>query len=230
MLTEAPSSFAVVVPTCQEATTIECCLSAVAAAAGSRQVDVVVSDSGCDDTAAVAAAMGARVIVGPRGRGGQLQRGAMAARGEVLLFLHADTLLPANAFELIEQVLGRPEVVGGAFRLAFDAPEFRYRVAAGLANVRAQVLARPWGDQAQFCRRTAFERCGGFPDWPFLEDVELVARLRCVGRLVLLPAAVVTSARRYRRGGLLANTLRNQLILVFFALGVSPQRLQRLYW
>lgn len=229
MATTAPS-FAVVVPTCGEAATIERCLQAVRAAAGPWEVDIVVSDSGCDETASIAATMGARVIVGPRGRGGQLQRGATTARGEVLLFLHADTLLPTNAFELIAAALARPEVVGGAFRLTFDAPAFRYRLAAGLANLRAAALGRPWGDQAQFCRRRTFEQCGGFPDWPFLEDVELVARLRRLGRVVVLPEAVVTSARRYRRGGLLANAGRNQLILLLFAIGVSPRRLQRLYW
>lgn len=221
----------VVVPTYQEANAIGLCLEAVVRAGDGRPFEVIVSDGGSTDaTTAIAAAAGARVVGGARGRGGQLQRGAQLARGEVLLFLHADTLLPPQAFSSIAEVLERPGVVGGAFRLAFDDPGGRFRLAAAFANVRARVFGRPWGDQAQFCRRTTFEECGGFPDWPFLEDVEFAARLRKLGRLALLPTPVVTSARRYRHGGVIANALRNQLILGLFALGVPPRRLQRLYW
>lgn len=193
-------------------------------------VDVIVVDGGSDDgTPELARQAGATVIASPPGRGGQQNRGAQAAAGDVFLFLHADNRLAAAAGEQMAAALADPAVQAGVFWQRIDEPGWGYRLIEYGNALRARWLGTPFGDQGLFVRREAFESCGGFPNVPLLEDVYLARRLRRLGRFALLPGPLQVSGRRWRRRGIVRQTLRNWLILLLAALGVSPQRLTRLY-
>ncbi|KHK01114.1 TIGR04283 family arsenosugar biosynthesis glycosyltransferase [Desulfovibrio sp. TomC] len=168
-------------------------------------------------------------LTSPPGRGRQQNAGAALASGEYLLFLHADTRLPAGAFEAAAALLeGRAEL--GAFSLAIRSDNVLLRLIAAAATWRSRLFSLPYGDQALFLRRDLFEAMGGFADIPIMEDVELVRALRRAGgRVAVSPRCVTTSARRWRAGGILATSLRNLALLFFFSLGVSPHRLARHY-
>jgi uncharacterized protein len=216
---------AIVVPTLDEEDTVRRHLPAALAVAD----EVIVADGGSvDNTVAVARALGAQVVEGPAGRGGQLNRGAAAATADVLLFLHADTTLPARGVERIRAAVaaGAP---GGAFYLRFDVDRPTQRLGARLINWRTRRLRVPLGDQAQFVTRETFDRLGGFRDWPILEDLDLALRLRRLPGFTLIAEPVTTGARRFVEQGAVRTVATNWLIWLLFLCGVSPQRLARLY-
>lgn len=216
---------AVVVPTLDEADNLRRLLPELVPAFD----EVVVSDGGsADGSAEVARALGARVVVGPAGRGGQLRRGADASTGDALLFLHADTRLPPGAPELVRRALAAG-AVGGAFLLRFDRRPPLLALGEKLIAWRTRWTRLPLGDQAQFVTRAAYDALGGYRDWPLLEDLDFARRLKRHGRVALVDAPVTTAARRYQRAGIVATIARNWLIWVLFACGVSPRRLARLY-
>jgi len=216
----------VVVPTLNEAAVLGRTLAGLPAGF----CEVVVADGGSTDaTVEIARAHGARVTSAPAGRGPQMNAGARAARGDVLVFLHADTALPADAAARIAAALADPGTVGGAFRLGIDSPDPRLRLIARAANLRTRLTGVPYGDQALFVRRTAFAAAGGFPDVPIMEDVALGRLLKGLGRVVLVPARVCTSARRWEREGVVRTTLRNTALISLYLLGVPPVRLARWY-
>lgn len=164
----------------------------------------------------------------PRGRGPQMNAGAAAADRDVLLFLHADCLLPAEAGAQLAAVLSDPATVGGAFRVRFpeaSAPSL-HRLAR-LINFRSRLVSEATGDQAIFMRRTAFEAAGGFPEWPLFEDMALVTKLKRQGRFRVLPAAVTISPRRWEAHGVWRASLLMCLLYVGYKLGVSPKTLKR---
>ncbi len=223
-------TLSVVVPVLDEARRLGRQLAALGAVAGVDEI-LVVDGGSRDDTVAIArGAPGVRVLAAPRGRGHQMNAGARAARGDVLLFLHADAALPPDAARLIARALDDPRVVAGAFRLHTVAEDGGRWLAPllRLADVRSRVTRLPYGDQAVFVRRAAFERVGGFPDQPLMEDIELARRLRRVGRIRTVPGVVRVSGRRF-----LANPVRAVLAMrvfpLLYRLGVSPARLARLY-
>lgn len=218
----------VVIPTLDEAAELPRALAALRQADPS--LEVIVADGGsADDTPGIALSFpGVQLVRSPRGRGRQMNAGAAASRGEILWFLHADTRVSAAGIALMRERMRDPGIVGGAFRLAFDSPKRRYRLLERSVAIRCRVLGLPYGDQAVFVRREAFVRIGGFPEWPILEDVAFVRRLRRVGRLALLSEAAVTSPRRYETRGFLRTTLRNAAVLALYAMGLSPSALVRL--
>lgn len=171
---------------------------------------------------------GARVVAGAGPRGERLRTAAGLSRGERLLFLHADTRLPVGWSRNAREALERG-AVAGAFRLAFDSPSIALWTVALFANARTRLTRVPYGDQAPFVRRDAYERCGGHPPWPLLDDVELFRRLKREGRIALLPESVRTSPRRYLEGGVVRTVFRNWSILLHFHLGASPQSLADRY-
>jgi rSAM/selenodomain-associated transferase 2 len=217
---------AIVVPTLNEEDALRRNLPAALAAAD----EVVVSDGGSDDgTVEIAQRLGARVVAGPPGRGGQLNRGAQAARAaDVLLFLHADTALPPHGAEAVREAAAEGRT-GGAFLLRFDVDRPAQRLGAWLINRRTRMLRLSLGDQAQFVTREAFEKLQGFRDWPILEDLDFAIRLRRLGGTTLIAAPVTTGARRFRELGALRTVATNWLIWILFFFGVSPHRLARLY-
>ena len=186
------------------------------------------------ERAAAAPTAQVRGLATDKGRARQMNAGARAARGNVLLFLHADTRLPPDAFPLIGQALSDPDICGGAFALRIapegGPPGLGLRFIAWAANVRARLFRAPYGDQAIFLRQDCFQALGGFADIPLMEDLELMTRLRQSGqRIRLLTACAATSARRWEAEGLLRCTGRNLLLRALYHLGASPQRLARFY-
>lgn len=220
-----PDRLAVVVPTLNEADNLARLVPELLASFD----EVVVSDGGsADGSADLARRLGARVVEGPAGRGGQLNRGAAASEADLLLFLHADTRLPPGAPALVRKAVA-DGAVGGAFLLRFDPRPPLLALGERLIAWRTRWARLPLGDQAQFVTRGAFTALGGYRDWPILEDLDFARRLRRHGRVAVIRAPVTTAARRYLRGGIVATTARNWLIWGLFACGVSPRRLARLY-
>jgi len=202
----------------------------VASLALDHRVEVVVADGGSSDGTREAIEelrrthANVRLVSAPRGRGPQLRAGAAASSAAIVWFLHADTRLPQNSTDAILKAV-RGGCVGGGFRLAFDDRRLALRAVAWCANVRTAITRTPFGDQALFARRDALERIGGVPDWPLFEDVELVRRLRRCGPFRVLEPRVTSSARRYRRDGLLATLLTHKKLELLYLAGASPERL-----
>jgi rSAM/selenodomain-associated transferase 2 len=202
----------------------------LAAAQRGTPHEIIVVDGGSTDrTLATARAHDAIVLAAPAGRARQMNHGAAAATGEFLLFLHADTILPADYAALVCATLAQPGVAGGAFEFAIAGEFAGRRLIERGTNWRARRRQLPYGDQGIFVRRETFFQAGGFPDLPIMEDCEFVRRLRGIGRVAIAPAAALTSGRRWQRLGALRTTLINQLVILGYRLGVSPARLARWY-
>lgn len=175
---------------------------------------------------------GAELVVAEargRSRGAGLARAARRARGDVLFFVHADSRPPENGLALLSAAL-EGGAAAGAFSLAYGDGDAAMRWIAWWANRRARAFGIAFGDQGLFCRRDAYEAAGGFSDLPICDDLDLVRRLRRVGRFVVLPQATVTSARRYRERGAVRQVLRVWRVLAGYFLGASPERLARWYY
>jgi rSAM/selenodomain-associated transferase 2 len=222
---QAPIS--VIIPTLNEARQLA---AAVQTAVAGENIEVIVADGGSTDgTVDLARRLGVQAIAAPPGRAGQMNAGAGIASGEILIFLHADTRLPPRFDAAVRQALAQPGVTAGAFRLAIDAPGRLLRWIEAGANRRSRRLGLAYGDQALFMTKAAFQSVGGYPDLPIMEDFVLVRRLRRLGKVATLDAAVLTSGRRWEKRGILRTTMINQLVVAGFHLGIPPGRLARWY-
>jgi rSAM/selenodomain-associated transferase 2 len=222
-------SLSVVIPTFNAGETLP---ETLAAPRGSALIgEVIVADGGSsDETVDCAISAGARVVVAPRGRGGQLAAGAAAACGDWLLFLHADCRLEPGWEKAVEAFLTAPEAAShaGYFDLALDDPAPAARRLEHIVAWRCRVLALPYGDQGLLIARTLYDAVGGFALLPLMEDVDLARRLGR-RRLTRIGARCITSARRYRCDGYLRRPLRNLLCLSLYFAGVPPARIIGLY-
>ena len=220
----------IIVPVLDEARNLERLLPGLRDLAPDAEV-VVVDGGSADDTESVLARWPrAHLASSPRGRAAQMNAGAASSAGDVLLFLHADTRLPAGFTEAIERALGDQRVVGGRFDVRFDNPAWPFRMIAALMNLRSRLSGIFTGDQAIFVRRTAFEALGGYAPIPLMEDIDFTRRLRRLGRVACLRRRVTTSARKWERDGI-ARTIGLMWALRFlYFCGVSPARLHRWYY
>ncbi len=189
----------------------------------------MVDGGSTDGTVDLARPFADRVIAAPRGRAVQLNAGAAAATGEVLLFLHADTLLGRGALDAVRRALADSRRVGGAFRLHIAARSRLLRLVGAGVNLRSRLLRLPYGDQAIFVRREVFDALGGFRSLHMMEDLDLVRRMGRLGRLAILNHAVTTSARRWRANGVVRTTLVNWAATAMFAAGVPTGLIRRVY-
>ena len=217
----------IIMPTLNEAAIVA---HAVGDALSLGPHELIVADGGSsDETIALAEAAGAKVIVAPPGRARQQNAAARVASGDVLLFLHADTRLPADGVRQIERALADPHVSCGAFRQSIDAAGWLYRLLERGNAWRVAHRGLPYGDQGIFVRRKCFDAVGGFPDLKLMEDVFLMRRLRRKTRPVLLSGPLHVSPRRWQRHGVVGQTLRNWSLLAAARLGIHPDRLARFY-
>ena len=220
-------TLSVVVPTLDEA---EALPASLAAARQPGVHEVIVVDGGSrDGTLAVARARADRVLEAPRGRARQMNAGAAAARGDVLLFLHADTRVPAGYARAVARALADPAVVGGRFDVRLDAAGLAYRALGRLISLRSRLTRVATGDQAIFVRRAVFERVGGYPLVPLMEDVALSRAMKRVGPIACLRDTVTTSARRWQRHGLARTVVLMWALRAAYYAGVPPARLARVY-
>ena len=214
----------VVVPTLNAAATLEDCLARL-----SDVRDVVVVDGGSrDSTQAIAAASGARLVVTEPGRGGQLRLGAEAARGDWLLFLHADTILAPGWRAAAERHMAGGEGGAACFRFRLADPVWQARWVERAVAARVALFGLPYGDQGLLIPRSLYDRVGGYRPLPLMEDVDLVRRIGR-RRLALLGEQAWTGAERWRRDGWLARPARNLFCLGLYALGMRPERIARFY-
>ena len=217
----------VIIPTLNEAAQIDGILKDLYTG---DVLEIIVADGGSTDrTLALAAAYGVRICRGSAGRARQMNQGAALAKGEIILFVHADSRLPADYDRVIRRVLAGNNVAAGAFSLGIDRDLKKMRMVAAWANLRSRHLGLPYGDQGLFLKTELFRQCGGFPDQPIMEDFALVRRLSGLGKVVTAPERIVTSSRRWRRLGVLRTTFINQAIVIGYLLGLPPQRLSKWY-
>jgi rSAM/selenodomain-associated transferase 2 len=221
-------TLSIVIPTLNEEHSLANTLDALAQLTG--DVEVIVADGGsADSTRDIARAHGARVVTGDRGRGMQMHNGARVAHGEVLLFLHADTIILSDAAARIREALAKDEsILGGNFAVEFDGKSRSARFLTWLYPKLGK-LGLCYGDSAIFVRRSVYQDIGGFKSYPIFEDLDLVRRLRKRGRMAHLPFTVLTSSRRFEDGSFPLTFARWFILQGLYWLGISPWRLHRLY-
>ena len=220
-----PPAVSVIIPVVNESATLPSTLAAIRS--NVLPFEIIVVDGGSlDETAAIAQAGGARVVPSPRRqRAFQLNLGAHHARGEILLFLHADTLLPEGALDQIAYRLRDPQRVGGAFARRYASPSWLLRLTCLLGHARNRLIGWHLGDQAMFVRRDLFVRLGGFRPVDRFEDLDFSLRLKKFGRLVTLLPCVTSSSRRFMSAGPARTTLHDFFLTVRYLLhGLEPER------
>jgi rSAM/selenodomain-associated transferase 2 len=216
----------IVIPTLNEAS---CLADTVQSLRKERPHQIIIADGGSTDGTRAAAAGADLLLETGRGRGTQMNAGALRATGDVLLFLHADCRLESGALAAAERCLTRPGVIAGCFRMTVRASGWGYRWIDCFATTRVRLAGMIYGDQGLFLRRASFERLGGFPPWRLLEDVYFSKQLRRLGRLVLAPRRIFVSPRRWQRSGIVGQTLRNWRLLALATAGVHPDQLAAYY-
>lgn len=219
----------IVVPVLDEEQTLGGLLEQLASLSG--RFEVIVADGGSSDRTGDVARkhrLQPLVVQTTRGRASQCNAGAAAAHGDVLLFLHADTRLPADAYRALARALANPAVIGGNFTLSFDGADRFSRLLGGWCRVQRRAGIY-YGDSVIWLRRSTFERLGGFRPLPIMEDYDLVRRLERTGRTACLPGPALSSARRWQNLGLPRTIASWVLIRWLFIAGVAPARLARLY-
>lgn len=194
-------------------------------------IEVIVSDGGSiDRTARVARKYTDKVVVGEKGRGIQLNAGATLATGDILWFVHADSIIPNNFKYHIMKALEPPGVVGGAFKLKIFSELSSLNIISRVASLRSKISKIPYGDQGIFVTREAFNKVHGYKNIPLMEDVDFCRRLKKVGRLSLLQTGIQTCGRAWERDGVLRTTLRNWVYVTLFFMGYSPYKLYNRYY
>ena len=225
---KSPAKISVIIPCLNEEAHIE---KSIRSAQQQPDAEIIVVDGGSQDrTMEILRNLdGVSVVSHSTGRARQMNRGADLANGSALLFLHADTTLPKNYSSHILQVLNTPQISVGAFRLKVDLNDWRVRVMEHLVHWRSTLFQMPYGDQGIFVKTSNFQRVGGFPELPILEDYELVRKLREIGKVKIAESAVVTSGRRWQTLGIFQTTRINWSMIWKYRRGECPEALRKWY-
>jgi len=226
---EGPITISIILPVLNEASLIVHTLSALQPLRTSGHEVIVVDGGSKDATVLLSQPFSDRVISSPRGRSLQMNAGAHAAEGDVLLFLHADTFLPKEAPRLIIEGLKQQKKYWGRFDVQLSGKHFFLRIVEHLMNWRSQYTGIATGDQAIFVWRQLFETVGGFPFIDLMEDIALSKILKHYSRPLCLHQRVITSSRRWEKNGVLHTILRMWQLRLAYALGADPRRLVQLY-
>ncbi len=224
-----PGKISIIIPTLNEAGGIRGLLKSLAELRHRGHELIVVDGGSEDDTVAIAALHTDRLITSPPGRGTQLLHGARLATGDILLFLHADTLLPLDADQLIKDVLSDRQRVWGRFDCRLAGTHPMLRIIGFMMNLRSRMTGIATGDQAIFMLRSAYLETGGFPELPLMEDIWISSRLKRQSAPACINAPVVTSGRRWEKKGILRTILLMWFLRCAFSLGADPKRLARIY-
>ena len=218
----------VIVPMLNEESTIGETLAALRA--GATESEIIAVDGGSVDRCVeIARPLADHVIATSRGRARQMNAGAALGSGDILAFVHADTLVPPSFEKDVLTALSEPGTVGGRFDIELDDSSFAYRLIGDLISLRSRISRTATGDQAIFVRRFVFEALGGFPDFDLCEDLDFSRKLKRAGEVACLRSRVTSSARRWRRDGLARTVLRMWAIRALYLLGVPPSRLKQIY-
>ena len=221
----------VIIPVLNEQSQINEVIEHVRAQAFEDRVEIIVVDG--DPNGGTIKCIEDRDVIcltSAKGRARQMNAGAAVARGDILLFLHADTKLPEKALKKIASLLENQDYVAGAFDLSIDSDRWFLKYIAARASMRSRRNRIPYGDQAIFIRKSYFDGIGGFKNIPLMEDVDLMQRIKKDdGRIYIFRDKVVTSSRRWEAEGALYTTLRNRVVVILYYLGVSPHKLPRFY-
>jgi rSAM/selenodomain-associated transferase 2 len=219
-------SVSIIIPVLNEAA---CVGEAIRQARRQAPREIIVADGGSEDATREESSAADRLVSAPRGRSAQMNAGAAVARGDVLLFLHADCVLESGALADAERLLGAAGVAAGCFRMRVQEPNILYRGIEGCATARVRLTGLIYGDQGLFLRRELFERLGGFPPLRLMEDWFFSRQLRRHGRMVVSARHILVSSRRWRRQGVIRQTLRNWTLSALAVAGVHPNRLADFY-
>jgi rSAM/selenodomain-associated transferase 2 len=222
------NTLSAIVPMLNEAATIASTLDALRRGAPGAEI-VVVDGGSIDASVTIAQPLCDTLISAPRGRARQMNAGTRASHGDALVFVHADTIVPATFAADIASALSDPAIVGGRFDVKLDSSAVPYRIIGAMISLRSRISRTGTGDQAIFVRRDVFDRLGGFPELELCEDLEFSRRLKRAGRIACLRTRVTTSARRWNRDGVARTVLRMWMIRAMYLLGVPPARLKRMY-
>jgi rSAM/selenodomain-associated transferase 2 len=223
--------FSVIIPVLHESESINTLIKNLSEIPTPSTIELIVVDgSELQDTINAIHATNVICLVSAEGRARQMNAGASVAHGDVLVFLHADTIVPSNAFSCMEASLTDKQVVGGAFDLGIRSNRFIFKVIGKIASLRSRFTRIPYGDQTIFIRKAYFHAIGGYREIPLMEDVELMQRIKRRGDTIcILSEKVSTAPRRWEREGIIYCTLRNWFVIMLYVLGVSPQRLVNFY-
>ena len=219
----------VIIPTLNESTLLQRILSNLEEISDSQTEIIVVDGGSTDNTVEIASEYVNQIFLTAKGRANQMNHGADFAKGEILLFLHADSILTVDAFDKLKELMKESDCVGGAFQLQIDSKKYLLKIISKIVNLRSRFFHLVYGDQGIFVRKKKFVQIGKFPVTPLMEDVEFYSRLKASGKTVILNEKILTSARRWEKEGILFVTLRNWLLLIMYYMGVSSKRLEKLY-
>ena len=224
-------SLSIIIPVYHEADIIEPIISTLKVLNGNPGVEIIVVDGDPDgSTIRVLGDARVKTLLAKKGRASQMNRGAAASKGDILLFLHADTRLPPHALQHILEIFRKRRIIGGSFDLGIQSEKKAYRLIEKMVYYRTRLTKIPYGDQAIFLSRRIFFRIGGFKEIPIMEDIELMKRIRAKGYPIgIIPHPVQTASRRWEKEGIVYCTLRNWALAALFLLGVSPEKLAEYY-
>lgn len=218
----------IIIPTLNEVSVLGRTLSSISSGGGATET-IVVDGGSIDGTQTIAYQYADRVLSCAPGRARQMNAGAEVASGDVFLFLHADTLLPADFAEVISRALARPAVIGGRFDVRLDSTGWVFRVTEILINFRSRLTRIATGDQGIFIRRAVFLQLGGYPEMLLMEDLELSKKMKQAGEVACLKERVITSGRRWEKDGVLRTIVLMWMLRFCHLVGVSPVRLKAFY-